>query len=95
MAAENYELIIAMYKADDGTITTRPFDKVKFVVDDWQSIDVSEEAAKLLFVGHVVTETAGVEVSGANTQWEVTLDRAKEGSNWLISNRLGVSLEGR
>lgn len=93
-AEENYKLILDMYRNDDGNSPDNTFDKVVYVVDDWQAADISSDTARILFVGHSVTKKNGLESFGSKTQWDVSLIKVNSASGWLISKRSGVSVDG-
>lgn len=94
-AEENFTDIVSMFRVENGMALDQTFDTGEFVVQEWQGIQVDGAKAVVRVIGHWESRKGAQLNQDALTQWTLNLEKATQGGQWLMADRVGVVLEGR
>lgn len=89
-AQENLNGIVRLFDEENGEALDLTFEKVDYIIDEWQGIQVNGNLATAQFIGHAkLTLTDSTKVL-EREQWVVKLELV--GNKWLMDSRSGVRI---
>lgn len=94
-AEESFNEIVSLFRKENGMALDQTFDSGEFVIQEWQGVQVEGNQALVRVIGHWESRKGSEILKDVLTQWSLTLEKQPDNKTWLMSDRVGVSLESR